>query len=77
MPREFLVSGEPMPIPPKVDDPELEAFHRKLMDYLRRLTTKLSNTEFGGSADVGVIETFAATIDGDQSVDGAATWTDI
>jgi len=36
-----IFSGEPLPVPPKVSDPEVDAFHRKLIDYLRRLAGKL------------------------------------
>lgn len=63
-----------MPIAPKVDDPELASFHRKLLDYLRRITTKLSNTEFGGGG--GDVETFAATMTLDFDL-GNNVWTDV
>lgn len=36
-----LFSGEPLPVAPKEADAERSAFHRKLLDYLRRLTSKL------------------------------------
>lgn len=36
-----IFSGEPLPVPPRVDNAEIEAFHRKLIDYLRRLTAKI------------------------------------
>jgi hypothetical protein len=68
---DFLYSGEPLPIPPPAD-PELAAFHRKLIDYLRRITTKL---RFQISS-VGALETFAAGIDGDQTF-ATASWEDI
>lgn len=33
-----IFSGEPLPIAPRVDSNELSVFHRKLLDYLRRLS---------------------------------------
>lgn len=36
-----IFSGEPLPVAPKAKDPETDAFYRKLLDYLRRLTAKL------------------------------------
>lgn len=37
-----LFSGEPLPVAPKTDDPEIDAFFRKLLDYLRRLAGLLN-----------------------------------
>jgi len=39
-----ILSGEPLPILPPVDDPELDKFFRDLLNYLRRLQS-LSTTE--------------------------------
>lgn len=38
-----VFSGEPLPIAPRVPDAELENFHRKLLDYLRRLGAKIDH----------------------------------
>lgn len=53
MAGQYLHSGEPLPLAPILeagaDDSnvlELNVFHGKLLDYLRRLTAKLSNIEF-------------------------------
>lgn len=46
-----IYSGEIMPVAPEIKDPELAAFHRNLLDYLRRLTGKLAR--FGGGGDGG------------------------
>ena len=43
-----IFSGEPLPVAPEVDNPEIDAFNRKLLDYLRRLTGKLAR--FGGGS---------------------------
>lgn len=60
-----LIAGEAMPIPPNVKDAELERFHAKLMDYLRRLSTKLSQA----ISNVGAIgEGLVSTREDDQSV---------
>lgn len=52
-----IFSGEIMPLAPELKDPELNAFHRNLLDYLRRLTGKLSRHVGGGG---GTVETFSA-----------------
>lgn len=46
-----IFSGEPLPLIPDVKDPEMAAFLRNLIDYLRRLTGKLAR--FTGPAGVG------------------------
>lgn len=51
--RKPIYSGEPLPIAPRVADPELEAFHRKILDYLRRLTAKLDGSGTGGTGPPG------------------------
>lgn len=62
-----ILSGEIMPVAPDIKDPELAAFIRSLLDYLRRLTGKLAR--FGGGS--GVVPTFAASLNGDQSIVGS------
>jgi len=72
-----IYSGEPLPVPPKVDDVEVDAFNRKLIDYLRRLTGKLARFAGGGGSSVLV---FSAYIVSDY-IPGLATfdipWTEI
>ncbi len=53
MPSQYLHSGEPLPLAPFLEAGsdsanvnELTVFHNKLLDYLRRLTAKLSNDQF-------------------------------
>lgn len=53
-----VFSGEPLPVPPAVGNAELEAFHRKLVDYLRRLGAKIS--QFVEGAGQGTVMCFAA-----------------
>jgi hypothetical protein len=53
-----IFSGEPLPLAPGVNDLELDAFHRKLLDYLRRLGAKLN--QFVGQ---GAVEALVAYID--------------
>jgi hypothetical protein len=81
MADQFLFSGEPLPLAPnRDDDPELAAFHTKLLDYLRRLTQKISASEVYGGASVATVETFAAALTGDQTMANNAwdgiVWTD-
>lgn len=49
-----LFSGEPLPLSPNVGGAELDKFHRDLLNYLRRLSTKLdskvSNTSRGAES---------------------------
>lgn len=74
-----IFSGEPLPIPPKIDDPNVAAFHRKLIDYLRRLTGFLDRfaTGGGGTGGAGVLVA-AAYKDVDQAYtvagDTVVTW---
>lgn len=83
MADSFLFSGEPLPLAPiinrggwansakgRASELELDNFHRKLLDYIRRLGAKLSNPVFppGGGGSTGAIPIFAAGIDGDQAV---------
>lgn len=37
-----ILSGEPLPTAPPVEDPEVYKFHRDLLNYLRRLTGKFT-----------------------------------
>lgn len=60
-----IFSGEILPVPPQLDDPESDAFNRKLIDYLRRLTGKLARfVDTGGS---GAVSSIALCFDSDQS----------
>lgn len=73
-----IFSGEPMPVAPKIDDPELAGFVRNLLDYLRRLTGKLA--QFTTSSGIGGAPAFAATLIVDQSNLGSALtiqWTNV
>lgn len=63
-----IFSGEPLPIPPVTGDAELEAFHRKLIDYLRRLAGRLSRGLISSGSG---IESLAAVKDGDQVLTGS------
>ncbi len=55
-----IFSGEPLPVPPKTSNPELDAFHRKVVDYLRRLAGRLDLTGGGGGGSGNQVEVFAA-----------------
>lgn len=73
--RGFLFSGEPLPlVPDRSDDPELAAFHRKLIDYLRRLTSKLQNATFDFE---GALDTFLAVLSTDQVISSHPTYAGI
>lgn len=84
---EFLYSGEPLPDPPRLDVenleelvPELDAFHRKIIDYLRRLGAKLSNVNYAPPMSEGAegFSVFCATLDVKSDFTPAsATWEDI
>lgn len=69
---QYVQSGEPLPIPPGISHKdwegskvELEVYHRKLTDYLRRLTAKLSADlyEPSASSSGGGFRVFSATLD--------------
>ncbi|MHA2265800.1 MAG: hypothetical protein ACXAEN_25700 [Candidatus Thorarchaeota archaeon] len=77
MADQFLFSGEPLPLAPSTDDPELENFHRKLLDYLRRLTEKVSAPETYGGPSSGVLEAFASGLSANQNCADSTAWTDI
>lgn len=70
-------SGEPLPIAPKIKDPELDHFVRKLLEYLRRLGAKLAQYPSGpGGGTSGTIPIFSAWLTADQTVDGTdVKWT--
>jgi hypothetical protein len=76
-----LFSGEPLPLAPRVGDSEVAAFHRKLLDYLRRLGAKLEQALGPGGGGTGVVTTVkhvACYIDDDQDLAGTYTainWT--
>ena len=64
---KVIYSGEPLPTAPRVKDPELAAFFRKLLDYLRRLTAKLDQGT-GGNTPASRIQSFAARFSTDQNI---------
>ena len=72
-----LFSGEPMPVAPKFKDPEVDAFNRKLLDYLRRLVTKLSQAINAGSGSVSAfVSTLTADITGvSYTAEFSPSWT--
>lgn len=67
-----IFSGEPLPVAPLVGSPEVDAFNRKLLDYLRRLTGKLDGLSLpppgGGS---GNIPTYVGYFTEDQSLEAS------
>jgi len=79
MAKQRIFSGEPLPVPPNMKNPEVDAFNRKLIDYLRRLSAKIDRfTGTGGDAADGNVLVFAAYKTKVQSVSDAAydpiTW---
>lgn len=71
-----LFSGEPLPIPPHVADVEIENFHRKLIEYLRRLAAKIDGKEFREIIRSTTTEAFAAVLTGDIEIP-ASLWTPV
>lgn len=75
MASQYLHSGEPLPLAPSLtgdvdqDIVELLNFHTKLLDYLRRLTAKLSNDTFSPPQSTA-IESMVLTLSGDYNVTG-------
>lgn len=61
-----IFSGEPLPIQPLIKEPELDAFHRKILDYLRRLTAKLDRF-VAPPTGTGNVTVFSAYKDADQT----------
>lgn len=72
-----IFSGEPLPIAPKVDNPELDSFHRKILDYLRRIGAKLGSSEFptGGASGGAALDLLSLILDGDQST--SSSWANV
>lgn len=80
-----LFSGEPLPLAPNVRDNELSVFHRKLLDYLRRLGAKLEQVVGPGGGgggtpgeNVTTIKHVGCYIDANQNLAGTYTaidWT--
>lgn len=82
MADSFLFSGEPLPLAPnitglveddndrgKASEVELEVFHRKLLDYIRRLGAKLDNPVFppGGGSTSANLAMFSARMESNYS----------
>ena len=71
-----IFSGEPLPIAPKVDSPELAAFHAKVIDYLRRLGAKLSQyIEGQGGAEVETFASYKLVNQANSATLADITWT--
>ena len=73
-----LFSGEPLPVAPRVNQPEVAAFHRKLLDYLRRLTGKLEqyiDVTGGGGGGTGTtgVPTIALWLSSDTGLETSYT----
>ena len=73
-----IYSGEILPVAPKVDDPEIDAFNRKLLDYLRRLTGKLARFSGGSTSALKAIALYF-TVDQTDFVTGVKTleWSEV
>lgn len=73
-----IFSGEQLPVAPLTQDAELSNFHRKMLDYLRRLGAKLD--QFIALPGDGVaIPTASCYLSGDQPLElalTAITWSD-
>lgn len=75
MPLGSVFSGEPLPVAPRTGNAELDAFHRKVLDYLRRLGALLArfvDTTGGGEgtpsdSSLPVISLYIGTDDQDLS----------
>ena len=66
-----IFSGEQLPVAPRVENAEMEAFHRKLLDYLRRLSGKLDRFTTGNNG--AVIPAVSLYLASDQNL--AASYT--
>lgn len=66
-----IFSGEPLPLAPASKDAELAAFHRKLLDYLRRLSGQLNAYVGSGGTTPPApgIVSFASALDNDFAFD--------
>lgn len=80
---EFFFSGEPLPLQPSLEGmespqrEELDNFHRKLLDFIRRLGAKLSSARFNDpSGSTGAVETLALYRDTNFSLP-QDVWTDL
>lgn len=75
-----IFSGEPLPLPPRVDNAELAVFHRKLIDYLRRLAgllTRYVDPEGGpGTPSDSTIPVVVCYIDANQDLEASYTGID-
>ncbi len=77
MASQYLHSGEPLPTAPSLTDDaehnvtELLVFHAKLLDYLRRLTAKLSSSSFS-TGQVTAIETLSLKLSVDYDLPNAS-----
>lgn len=70
MAKQRIFSGEPLPVPPNMKNPEVDAFNRKLIDYLRRLAAKIDRfTGTGGDGADGNVLVFAAYKDTEDTFD--------
>jgi hypothetical protein len=72
-----LFSGEPLPVAPKVDSAEISAFHRKLLDYLRRLAGKLDAAQQDDGSDptsFGQVQAFSAFLDDYHDLSSVGTY---
>ena len=75
MASQYLHSGEPLPLAPSLtgdvdqDIVELLNFHTKLLDYLRRLTAKLSNDTFSPPTS-NAVEALVLTLSGNFNISG-------
>ncbi len=76
----FILSGEPLPVAPVLSDEnqdksELENFHRKLLDYIRRLEVKLSSEEFQTEFTLNpVTKVFSAFLNADLTLTAPSGW---
>ena len=79
MPTQYLHSSEPLPLAPvlAVDDPALAAFHDNLLNYLRRLTAKLSSEIFAPPVTTAGIETIALTMSEAFTLGAGGLWKDV
>jgi hypothetical protein len=81
MAKQRIFSGEPLPVPPNLKNPEADSFNRKLIDYLRRLSAKIDRFTGGGDGADGNVLVFAAYKSSTQSISDSAfdpiTWDEV